>query len=112
MNRWSWASREAPLLRAGPYLERDTAHIRPTDAGPRVEIDAQFVGMLQIARADRMRVQFDAAEVDYPRESGRVIDDDLLRGSARRERQGDGSQPGRPLGRRSLLIKGLCPRPR
>ena len=55
-----------------------------------------------------MGVQFDATQIDHPGEAGRVIDDDLLRGSARRERQGDGSQPGWPLGGCSLLIKGLC----
>ena len=64
--------------------------------------------MIEIAGADRMRVQFDAAEIDDPGEPGRIIDDDLLRGSARGKRQCDGSQPGRPLGRRALLIKGLA----
>ena len=67
------------------HFESYTAHIIPTHAWDRIEIDPQFVGMLKIAGADRMRMQFDATEIDDPGEPGRIIDDDLLRGSARRE---------------------------
>jgi hypothetical protein len=42
--------------------------------------------MIQIARADRMGVELDAAQVHDPCEPGRLIDDDLLGGAARRER--------------------------
>ena len=78
------------------------------DAGTGIEIDAQLVGMIEIAGAHRMRMQLDAAQVDDPGEPRRVIDDDLFRGAARRERQRYGSQPRRPLGGRALLIKRLA----
>ncbi len=53
-------------------------------------------------------MQLDAAQVDDPGEPGRIIDHDLFRGAARRERQRYRSQPRRPLGGRALLIKGLA----
>jgi hypothetical protein len=55
-------------------LERDAAHVVPLNAGIRIEIDAQFVGVIEIARAHRMRMQLDAAEIDDPREPGGVVD--------------------------------------
>ena len=67
------------------HLERDAAHIVPADAGTRIEIDAQLVGMIEIAGAHRMRMQLDAAEVDDPGEPRRVVDDDLFRGAAGRK---------------------------
>ena len=57
-------------------------------AGHRVEVDAQLVGMVEVLGADRVRVEVDAAEVVDPGEAGRVVDDDLVGGPARREGQG------------------------
>ena len=54
-----------------------------------------------------MGVQFDATQIDDPGKPSRVIDDDLFRSSARREREGNCSQPWRPLSGRTLLIKRL-----
>ena len=65
------------------HLHRDTAHVGPLDAGPRIEVDPQLVGMLEIAGAHRMRMQLDAAEVHDPGQAGRVVDDDFFRGAAR-----------------------------
>ena len=55
------------------------------DAGARIEIDPQFVRMIEIARAHRVRMQLDAAQIDDPRQPRRIVDDDLFRGAARRE---------------------------
>src|SRR4029077_17802007 len=55
-----------------------------------------------------MGMQFNTTQIDDPGEPGRIIDHDFLGGPARRERQRDGSQPGRPLGWRAFLIKGFC----
>jgi hypothetical protein len=63
--------------------------------------------VLKIAGTDRVRVEFDATQIDYPGEPSRVIHHDLFRRSARRERQRDGSQPRRPHVRRTLLVKRL-----
>ena len=73
------------LLEQRLHFERDTAHVRPDDAGTRIEIDAQLVRVLEIAGAHRVRMELDAAQVDDPREPRRIIDDDLFRGAARRE---------------------------
>ena len=67
-------------------IKGDAANIVPTDAGNRIEIDAQFVGMIEIAGAHRVRVQFDAAKVHDPGKPGCVIDYDFFGGSAGRER--------------------------
>ena len=57
-----------------------------------------------------MWMQFDAAQICDPGKPSRVVNDNLFRSSARRERQRNRSQPGGELGRRALLIKGprLC----
>ena len=71
---------------AARYFESYGADVRPTHARTRVEIDAQFVRMIEIAGADGMRVQFDAAQVDDPRKPGRIVDDHFFRGSSRWKR--------------------------
>ena len=62
--------------------QRHLAHLWPLDAGHRVEVDPQLVGVLQVVGPYRVRVQVDAAEVDHPRERRAVPDDDLVRGPA------------------------------
>ena len=84
---------------------RTSAHATP---GVGIEIDAQLVGMIEIAGAHRVRMQLDAAEVDDPGEAGGVVDDHLLGGAPRRKRQRHGAQPVRPLRRGALLIEGLA----
>jgi len=98
---------KADLIEKTLHLKCNTANIVPTDAGNRIEIDAQFVGMIEIAGAHRMRVQFDAAKVHNPDKPGCIIDDNFFGRSAGRERQSDRTQPGWPLLWRPLLIKRL-----
>ena len=78
----------------------------PTDAGNGIEIDAQLVGVVEVARACRVRVEVDAAEVDDPRELRGVGDDDLVGGAAGGKAQGDGLHPVGPLLGRALLEEG------
>ena len=61
--------------------------------------------MFEILRTHWVRVEFNAAEVDYPGEAGGIIDDQFFRGAAGRERKGYGSEPGGVVGRGALLIK-------
>ena len=87
---------------------RHVADLRPLDAGDRVEVDAQLVGMVEVVGADGVGVEVDAAEVDDPDQGRRVVDDDLVGGPARRERQLGGPDPvgrvvGRPLLEERLL---------
>src|SRR6185436_1549218 len=42
---------------------RDLQDLAPSDPGHRVEIDPELVGMIEVARTHRVRVQVDAAEV-------------------------------------------------
>ena len=63
--------------------------------------------MIEITRAHRMRVQFDAAKVYDPGKPSGVIDNDFFCGSSGWERQDDCAQPWRPLLWRALLIKCL-----
>jgi hypothetical protein len=44
------------LFEQRPYFESDIAYIGPTNTWTRIEIDPQFVGVLEIAGANRMRV--------------------------------------------------------
>ena len=91
-------------------VARDHGHLadlRPGDAGHRIQVDPQLVGMLQISGPDRMRIQVDATEVDDPGELRRIPDDDLLRRSPRWEGQLDRLDPLRPRCRRALLKEGL-----
>ena len=79
---------------------RDVADLRPFDARYRVEVDPQLVGMVEVVRADRVRVEVDAAEIDDPGQSGGLVDDDLVCRPTRRKRQLGSPDPvGRVLGR-------------
>ena len=64
---------------------RDLANLVPLDARHRIEIDAQFVGMIEIVGAHRMRVQLETGEIRHPRERGCVARHDFFRRSARRK---------------------------
>ena len=78
---------------------RHLAKLGPGDARHRVEVHAEFVGMVQIVGADRVRVQLEARKIGKPRERGRVAKNDLLRGSSRRKRERHHLHPRRARGR-------------
>ncbi len=58
---------KAHLFKQRFHFKRDRPHVRPTDAGPGVEIHPKFVRVLEIGGTNRMRVQLDTAQVDDPR---------------------------------------------
>ena len=89
-------------------FDRDAAHVVPRDTWTRIEIDAQLVGVVEIARAHGVRMQLDASQVHDPRETGGIVHDDFFGGSPRRKRERDRSQPRRPAFRRALLIERLA----
>src|SRR5215208_2712459 len=64
--------------------------------------------MMEIAGTHRMRMQLDAAQVYDPCQSRCIVDHDFFCYSARRKRQGSGSQPVRMISRCTFLIKGLA----
>ena len=57
---------------------RDVADLWPFDARHRIEIDAQFVRMIEVGCTDRVRVQFEAREVGHPRERGGLTWNDFF----------------------------------
>src|SRR6185437_7812483 len=79
----------------------------PGHPGHRVQVDAQFVGMLEVVGDHRVRVEVDAAQVDRPGQAGRVMDDRLFRRSAARISKFGDVDPVGPLFRRALLEHGL-----
>ena len=84
---------------------RHVLDLSPFDAGNRIEIDAQLVGVIEILGADRMRMQLDAREVRHPGERGRIARHHFFRGAARRKFQRHHFDPLRPRFRRALLIE-------
>ena len=98
---------EAQFLEKSFYLKRNSAHIVPLDSRYRIQIDAQFIGMIEVRRANWMRMQLNAAEVDDPREPGGIIHHDFFGRPSRRKGKDHRSKPGRPLLRRALLIERL-----
>src|SRR6202020_388036 len=87
------------------YLDCDSTYIGPANSWNWIKINPQLVWMFQIASANRMRVEFNAAEVNDPCQARRIINHYFFRGSAQGKRQGDGSQPRRTLLRRTFLVK-------
>ncbi|MBW8870297.1 MAG: hypothetical protein JF563_05920 [Acidobacteriales bacterium] len=66
-------------------LEGHAAHIIPIDAGHWIKINSQFVRMIEIARSNGMRMQFDTAQINDPGKSSRIVNNDLFRGASRRK---------------------------
>ncbi len=95
------------VVERGANHLRDVLHLPPLDARHGIEIDAQFVGMIELLGADRMRMQLDAGQVGHPCERGRVAGHDLFSGAARRELQRDDFDPLRTRIRRALLVEEL-----
>src|SRR5262249_27099445 len=96
---------EPELAQQRLRLQRDAPHVGERDPRPRIEIDAQLVRVLEVLRADRMRVELDAAEIHDEGEAGRVVDYELLGGPSGREGEDRGAQPRRPLRGRTLLVE-------
>ena len=66
-------------------FERHTPDVLPWNAGTRIEIHSQFVGVFEIYRPHRMWMQFDTTEVHDPGKAGRVVDDDFICSAAGRK---------------------------
>ena len=84
-----------------------SADVLPGDAGAGVEVDAELVGVVEIAGADGVGVKLDAAEVHDPGEAGGVVDDDLFGGAAGGEGEGDGAEEGREVVGGAFLVERL-----
>jgi len=87
---------------------RDLADLGPGDAGHRIEVDAQLVGMIEVVRADRVRMQLEAGQVCHPHERGGVARHDFFRRPARRKFQRDDLDPRRTRLGRALLVEELA----
>ena len=72
---------------------RDVAQLGPPNARHRIEVHAQFVRMIEILRAYRMRVQLEAGEIGHPQERGRIARNDFFSAPARRKTERDDFDP-------------------
>ena len=69
---------EAHVGKQGVDFERNRADVLPGNAGPGIEVDAELVRMVKIARAYGVGMEFDAAEVRDPGQAGSIIGNDLF----------------------------------
>ena len=81
------------------------ASLRHREGGARsgIEVDAQLVGVVGIARTDRPRVEAEAADVDRPQEMGEVGDHERARFGAVGRADDGGGQPVRRAVGHALL---------
>ncbi len=89
------------------HHHRDVDDLAPVHARHRVEVDPQLVGVVEVLRAHRVRVEVDAAEVHDPGERGGIPHHDLFRRVAGGVVQGRGVDPLGPLLGRALLEERL-----
>ena len=83
------------------------ADLLPLDAGHRIEVHPQLVGMIQILRSHGMGVQLQAGQVGEPGQRRRVAGHDFVRAATGGEPEGDDLDPRRAGGRRALLVEEL-----
>ncbi len=81
---------QAVLVEHVAHAERNLAHLREGHAGAGVEVDAQLVGMVEVAAAHGPGVPVDHAEVDAPDEVRGVV--------------GTSSRAWRPLGKVTVAV--------
>jgi hypothetical protein len=80
----------------------------PEVFGHRIEIDAQLVGVLEVVRAHRVRVQVDATQVDDPGKLRRVAEHEFARAPTRGEFELHHFHPERARLRCALLVEELA----
>ena len=88
-----------------PGHRGDLLYLCPFDSRHGVEVDAQFVGMLEVLGAYGVRVQLKAGKIGEPGEGRRITRNDLVGRAARREAQFDYLDPGGPALGRPFLIE-------
>ena len=83
--------------------QRDVQDLSPVHTGHRVQIDPEFVRMVEVFGEHRMWVEVDAAQIDRPHQTRGVANDRLLRRGARGVAQFGDLDPVRPLLRSPFL---------
>jgi hypothetical protein len=66
-------------------LQGNTTYVFPGNTGARIEVHSQLVRVIEIVRTHGVRVELDASQVDDPRETCRIIDDDFFGRATRRK---------------------------
>lgn len=89
------------------HFEGDSADVGPSDTGAGIQVNSQFIGVVEIGRAYRVRVEFQAAEINDPGKAGGIVDDDFLGGAAGGKGESHRAEPGGEAGGGAFLIKGL-----
>ncbi len=100
-----WKSRYSELFEDIVDAAGDPADIVEGHVGHRVEVNAQFVGAIEIGVAHRPRVEIDTAQVDGPNNVRHVKGAELLGRTARGKVHSRGVEPVGPRGGDALLEK-------
>jgi len=91
----------SPISSSRAFTSNATVRTSSSPRRDRIEVDAQFVRMVQISGAHGMRMQLDTSQIDDPSETSGVVNDNLLCRAPRWKRQRHCSQPrGRSEGAR------------
>src|ERR671933_2975068 len=98
---------EADLLEHLPDDARDLLRVSEGGARLRVDVDAELVGVLDVAAPRRPRVEVERREVRRPRDLRELGDAELVCVPARREADPRGLDPVGPLLRHALLVDRL-----
>ena len=101
--RGLWPPDQPDRLQRFACHHRHVADLRPGNAWDRIEVDSELIGTVEVLGSDRMRVEIDAAEIDDPGQARGLVDDDLVGGPTRGERQGRHAHPLGPVLGRPLL---------
>ena len=103
---------ETVLLEHLARAQRRRRGPRRRAPGHRVEVDAQLVGMVEVAAANGPRVPVDHAQVHAPHEVCGVVDDELARAAPAGEGDGRASAATRARCRARASERTGCPRRR
>src|SRR6476661_4081271 len=87
---------------------RHFTNLSPWNTGDGIKIDSQFIWMIQIVGANRMRMHLETGKIRHPRERRRITGNNFFRCSPGRKAQRDDLYPRWPRLRRALLIKVLA----
>jgi hypothetical protein len=80
-----WPANETNIVQRRTDDARNLLKLAPLDARHWIEIDPQFVGMVEIVGTDGMRMKFETCKIGHPRKRGGVAWHEFFRCPSRRE---------------------------
>src|SRR5436190_24097656 len=101
-------TRVAKLIQKHPCLSGDAHGVGEVRAWLRVQVDAQFVWMVDVVAANRPRVKRDRAHLGRPADDGHLRGTDLIRVTTRRELDARGLHVVRSSSWNAFLKEGVA----